>query len=63
MEINRNYYCDLVWSWINALMITTSGSISELYTKKIVGSKKGKKRTAMPKTKTVRLKLKKARIK
>ena len=41
-------------------MITTSSSISEFYTKKIVGSKKGKKRTAMPKTKTVRLKIKKA---
>jgi len=43
-------------------MITTSSSISELYTKKIVGSKKGKKRTAMPKSKTIRLKIKKARL-
>ena len=51
----------LVWSWINALMITSS-SISELYTKKIIGSKKGKKRTAMPKTKTVKIKIKKARL-
>lgn len=62
METNNCYCSCLVWSWVNALMITTSGSISELYTKKIVGSKKGKKRTAMPKTKTIRLKIKKPRI-
>jgi len=43
-------------------MITTSGSISELYTKKIIGRKKGKKRTAMPKTKVVKLKITKARL-
>ena len=52
---------NLVWSFINALMIT-SGTISELYTKKIIGSKKGKKRTAMPKTKKIKLKIKKPRL-
>jgi hypothetical protein len=62
METNHHYFSDLVWSWINALMITTSSSISELYTKKIIGSKKGKARTAMPKSKTVRLKIKKPRL-
>jgi len=40
----------------------TSGTISELYTKKIIGSKKGKKRTAMPKTKKIKLKIKKPRL-
>jgi len=52
---------NLVWSFINALMIT-SNSISELYTKKIIGTKKGKNRTAMPKTKSVKLKIKKPRL-
>ena len=58
METSNHYFGCLVWSWTNALMIT-SGTISELYTKKIIGSKKGKKRTAMPKTKRVKLKIKK----
>ena len=40
----------------------TSNSISELYTKKIIGTKKGKNRTAMPKTKSVKLKIKKPRL-
>jgi len=62
METSDHCFSDLVWSWINALMITTSSSISELYTKKIIGSKKGKARTAMPKSKTVRLKIKKPRL-
>ena len=39
MEANRNNYCDLVWSWINALMITTTSSLAVLIKPKIIGSK------------------------
>ena len=39
METNRNNYCYLVWSWINALMITTTSSLAVLIKPKIIGSK------------------------
>ena len=44
------------------MSITTSVSIRELYRKKIIGAKKGKARTAMPKSKTPKIKIKKARL-
>jgi len=39
METNCNNYCGLVCSWINALMITTTTSLSVLIKPKIIGSK------------------------
>lgn len=39
METNRNNYCGLVWSWINALMITTTSTLAVLIKPKIIGSK------------------------
>ena len=39
METNCNNYCGLVCSWINALMITTTTSLSVLIKPRIIGSK------------------------
>ena len=39
METSNHYFGDLVWSWINALMITTTGSLAVLIKPRIIGSK------------------------
>jgi len=65
METNCNNYCGLVWSWINALMITTTSSLAVLIKPKIIGSKGRtfKKLTfGNMKIKKPKLKIKKPRI-
>jgi len=39
METSNHYFGCLVWSWINALMITTTSSLSVLIKPRIIGSK------------------------
>jgi hypothetical protein len=39
METSNHHFGDLVWSWINALMITTTGSLAVLIKPRIIGSK------------------------
>ena len=39
METSNHHFGDLVWSWINALMITTTSSLSVLIKPRIIGSK------------------------
>ena len=39
METSNHYFDCLVWSWINALMITTTSSLSVLIKPRIIGSK------------------------
>jgi hypothetical protein len=65
METNCNNYCDLVWSWINALMITTTSSLAVLIKPRIIGSKgKTFKKLSFGnmKIKKPKLKIKKPRI-
>ena len=39
METSNHHFGGLVWSWINALMITTTGSLAVLIKPRIIGSK------------------------
>ena len=39
LETNNRYFDYLVWSWVNALMITTTSSLAVLIKPKIIGSK------------------------
>lgn len=65
METSNHHFGDLVWSWINALMITTTSSLAVLIKPKIIGSK-GKTFKKLTfgnmKIKKPKLKIKKPRI-
>ena len=64
METNCSYYNCLVWSWINALMITTTSTLSVLIKPKIIGSKgRTYKKLSFGKIKVKKPKLKIGKVK